>query len=105
MAFARRLELPSRSVEAKVTGEGLDCAKRPANVVLVHVAEPPVYAAGLPASLDPFRYARKIGSGEVPVPAPKYANEPARLPPAALLACRFAMPSLNSSRNPFLIRF
>ena len=43
--------------------------------------------------------ASMIGSGEVPVPAPLYANV---LPlPAAMFAARFAWASLNSSRNPF----
>src|SRR6185503_3910938 len=41
-----------------------------------------------------------MGSGAVPVPGPKYANEPARVPPAAVLAIRLACASLNSSRKP-----
>ena len=44
-------------------------------------------------------------AGAVPVPGPKYANDPARLPPATLFAVRFAIASRNSLRNPLLIRF
>jgi hypothetical protein len=42
---------------------------------------------------------RVIGKGEVPVPGPKYRKV---FPfPAAMLACRLAIASLNSLRKPF----
>src|SRR5882672_4008895 len=58
----------------------------------------------LPAcpALTPFKYARKIGSGDVPG-APVYAN--VATPLAAIFARRFAWAFLNSSTKPFVMMF
>src|SRR4029453_12641464 len=90
IALLRRVRSPSRSadrlfvdvtplaVAATLLGTGLVQTIRPASVEFVQVVVPPVYAAGLFASREPLRYASRIGSGLVPVPGPKYANEPSR---------------------------
>jgi hypothetical protein len=56
-ALVRREAVPSRSVAALV-GFGFGATSRPASVLLLKVDVPPVYAAGLPASRLPVRYAR-----------------------------------------------
>ncbi len=57
MALVRRVPLPSRS-SADEIGAGETETKRDASVELVQVLLPPVYAAGLAASVRPFKYAR-----------------------------------------------
>src|SRR5687767_4094070 len=47
-----------------------------------------------------------MGSGDVPVPGPKYANEPRRAAtPELLFAWRFVIARRNSSMNPLDSRF
>src|SRR5262245_63485529 len=77
-------------------GFGFIAARKPRNVAFVQFV--PLYRVGSPAPelFVPLKYARKIGSGDVPG-APVYANVLPR--PAAMFACRFACAFRNSSRR------
>ena len=83
---------------SRLNGNGLRAARNACSVAFVQFA--PLYADPLTAcdAGCPFRYASRMGSGEVPG-APVYAKVAPR--PAAMFAARLACAFLNSLRKPF----
>src|SRR5438132_5429187 len=96
-AFVRWLAVPCRLLATK-NGFGAYTASRFTYVAFVKLDDVYLLGSDTLAPPSPEKYARYVGSGDVPA-APVYANVLPR--PAAMFAWRLACAFLNSPRNPF----